>query len=249
MKLVEVVKGSSTSSGTIRRTLELMQALGKTAVLVRRDVPGFVVNRVLARMMATARIVVQCGMATVTEVDASLKYGANFPMGPFELLDYIGLDTHNFVEKALSERGFAMPSGDLISSKVKAGMLGTKTGSGFYSYSKETPRALIPRELAGRISPSMILSPSVNEAAWLMSHDVASSGDVDLSTALGLGFPKGILTLADEWGLDVVLENLESLKRSTGEEWLKPEPALRNMVTRGELGAKSGKGFFQYVRG
>jgi enoyl-CoA hydratase/3-hydroxyacyl-CoA dehydrogenase len=151
-------------------------------------------------------------------------------MGAFELLDYIGLDTHYFVERALAERGFAMPSGGLISSKVKAGTLGTKTGSGFYAYSKESPRAVIPKELAGRISASLILSPSVNEAAWLTSHEVVSREEVDISTTLGLGFPRGILTMADEWELDVVLANLESLKRSTGEEWLEPEPALRRMV-------------------
>ncbi|HUI23857.1 MAG TPA: 3-hydroxyacyl-CoA dehydrogenase [Nitrososphaerales archaeon] len=249
MKLIEVIRGSSTSDETVKRTLALMGALGKTAILVRRDVPGFVVNRVLARMMATARVIVQSGMATITEVDASLKYGANLPMGPFELLDYIGLDTHNFVENALAERGFAMPAGDLISSKVRAGTLGAKTGSGFYVYSKESPKAVIPRELAGRVPASLVLSPSVNEAVWLVSHDVASAGDIDLSTALGLGFPKGILTMADEWGLDVVLENLESLKKSTGEKWLEPEPALLDKVERGEIGAKSGSGFFQYSRG
>lgn len=89
----------------------------------------------------------------------------------------------------------------------------------------------------------------MNEAAWLISHGVANSGDVDLSTALGLGFPKGILTMADEWGLGVVLENLEFLKKSTGEKWLEPELALQEKVARGEIGAKSGKGFFQYDRG
>lgn len=114
MKLIEVVKGSSTSYDTVKRTLELMQALGKTAILVRRDVPGFVVNRILARMMATARVVVQSGMATVTEVDASLKYGANLPMGPFELLDYIGLDNHNLVENALAERGLPCRRGTFV---------------------------------------------------------------------------------------------------------------------------------------
>lgn len=249
MKLVEIIQGSSTSDDTLRRTLELVQALGKKAVLVRKDVPGFVVNRILARMMATARLAVQRGLATVEEVDASLKYGASLPMGAFELLDYIGLDTHDYVERALAERGFAMPSGDLISSKVKAGTLGTKTGSGFYTYSKENPRAVIPRELASRIPASLILAPAVNEATWLMSQKVASKEDVDLSTTLGLGFPKGILALADEWGLDVVLANLESLRAKTGEKWLEPEPALRGMVAKGELGVKSGKGFYQYGKG
>ena len=246
MKLVEVIQGKQTSSDSVRRTFEVLQTLGKKPILVRKDVPGFVVNRILARMMVTARILVQKRMASVEEIDAVLKYEAGLPMGAFELLDYIGLDTHESVERALAERGFAIPSGDLISSKVTAGNLGVKTGSGFYTYSKERPKAVIPRELARKIPASLILSPAVNEAALLISSSVASRDDIDLATVLGLNFPKGILALADEWGVDVVLSNLELLREKTQERWLEPEPTLRDMVAQGMLGVKSKKGFYPY---
>jgi enoyl-CoA hydratase/3-hydroxyacyl-CoA dehydrogenase len=248
MKLVEVIQGPSTSPETVRKALDLVQTMQKKPILVKRDVPGFVVNRVLNRMFAAARLVVQKGMAGVEEVDASLKYTAGLPMGAFELLDYIGLDTHYLVERALEERGFPMPPGDLIAAKVKAGAYGVKNGRGFYTYSKEEPRAVIPKELAKVIPASVILSPAVNEATWLVSEKIASKEDIDLSTKLGLSFPKGILALGDELGLDVVFENLLRLKESTGEKWLEPVPALREMVLRGELGMKAGKGFFQYAR-
>jgi enoyl-CoA hydratase / 3-hydroxyacyl-CoA dehydrogenase len=246
MKLVEVIKGDKTSPDTLQGAFQLVQALGKKPILVQKDVPGFVVNRILARMMVTSRILVQEGMATVEEVDASLKYGAGLPMGAFELLDYIGLDTHELVEEAMAQRGFTIPPGDLILSKVRAGHLGVKTGSGFYTYTKEQPRAVIPRELVGKIPPSLILSPAVNEAVFLMSSSVATRDDIDLSNVLGLGFPKGVLTFADEWGLDKVLENLEMLKEKTQEKWLEPEQALRQMVAKGLLGVKSGEGFYKH---
>jgi len=244
MKLVEVIRGDDTSQKTIEQSVALLHQLRKKPILVKKDVPGFVVNRILVRMMATARLLVQEGMASVEEIDACLKYGTGLPMGAFELLDYIGLDVHQCVERELEERGFAIPHGDLISSKVSRGDLGVKTGAGFYRYSKEHPRAAVQAELANKISPSLILSPPINEVTLLMSSSIASRDDIDAATTLGLNFPKGILGIADELGIDAVVENLERLKEKTHEAWLEPSQTLRDMLARSELGVKSGRGFY-----
>ncbi|MDG6939029.1 MAG: 3-hydroxybutyryl-CoA dehydrogenase [Nitrososphaerota archaeon] len=230
MRLVEVIRGPATSQSVVDRALALVTSLDKRPVLVRKGVPGFVVNRILVRMMSTARLVVQRGMASVQEVDAALKYDAGLPMGAFELADYIGLDVMTSVERAMAERGFPVPAGDLFESMVKAGTLGTKTGSGFYVYSKERPRAAVPRELAGRVSASLLLSPSVNEAAWLIANSIASREDVDAGVTLGLGFPAGIFAMASRWGAAAVVSDLESLKQKTGEAWLEPEGGLRTLL-------------------
>ncbi|MEM0075420.1 MAG: 3-hydroxyacyl-CoA dehydrogenase [Conexivisphaerales archaeon] len=246
MKLVEVIRSTSTSDKVVRDAISLAKEISKVPILVQKDVPGFIVNRLLVRMMVTARLLVEKRMATVEEVDSVLKYGAKLPMGAFELADYIGLDVITFVEKAMSQRGFHIPLGTLIEDKVREGKLGVKTGSGFYTYTKEQPKPVIPLELSSKINSALILAPSVNEAAWLLSNSVASKDDIEAGVKLGLGFPEGLLHMADEWGIDVVISSLKSLYKATGEAWLEPQQLLLSMVSEGRLGRKSKKGFFEY---
>ncbi|MEM0286666.1 MAG: 3-hydroxyacyl-CoA dehydrogenase [Nitrososphaerota archaeon] len=246
MKLVEVIRSTSTSDKVVRDAISLAKEISKVPILVQKDVPGFIVNRLLVRMMVTARLLVEKRMATVEEVDSVLKYGAKLPMGAFELADYIGLDVITFVEKAMSQRGFHVPLGTLIEDKVREGKLGVKTGSGFYTYTKEQPKPVIPLELSSKINSALILAPSVNEAAWLLSNSVASKDDIEVGVKLGLGFPEGLLHMADEWGIDVIISSLKSLYKATGEAWLEPQQLLLSMVSEGRLGRKSKKGFFEY---
>lgn len=246
MKLIEIIRGKYTSQYTMDFAANFSTTLGKQHVIVNKDVPGFIVNRLLVRFMSTARIMVEKGIATIEEIDSSLKYKAGLPMGAFELADYIGLDVVYFVERALSERGFPVPEGNLLESKIKGNQLGMKTGSGFYVYSKEKRRASISQELSNKIPASLILSPAINEAAWLISNDVSTREDIDTSTILGLGFEKGLLRMADEWGIDVVVDDLLSLKNKLNQEWLEPQPLLYKMKEEQRLGIKTGVGFFDY---
>lgn len=244
MQLIEIIRGHDTSQEVVDFAVRFADRLGKKSVLVNKDVPGFIVNRILVRMMVTTRLAVERGLATVEEVDSSLKYNAGLPMGAFELADYVGLDVVYFVENALAERGFQVTAQKMLKERVESGKLGMKTGAGFYTYTKERPRAEIPKELSNKVSASLLLSPAVNEAVWIMSNDVATRDDIDLSIKLGLGFPKGLLRMADEWGLDTVLSNLEQLKEKMGQPWFTPEPLLSKMVKEGRIGASRGKGFY-----
>ncbi len=244
MQLIEIIRGHDTSQEVVDFAIKFADRLGKKSVLVNKDVPGFIVNRILVRMMVTTRLAVENGLATVEEVDSSLKYNAGLPMGAFELADYVGLDVVYFVENALAERGFQVTAQKMLKERVESGRLGMKTGAGFYTYTKERPRAEIPRELSNKVSASLLLSPAVNEAVWIMSNGVATRDDIDLSVKLGLGFPKGLLRMADEWGLDTVLSNLEQLKKKMGQPLFTPEPLLSKMVKEGDVGASRGKGFY-----
>lgn len=135
MKLVEIVRGIRTSEETVNLTIELAKNLGKE-VIISKDSPGFVVNRVLFGMLAEAVRLLEEGVATVQDIDRGMRLGTNHPMGPFELMDLIGLDTCLFILDVLFEE-FGDPrykAPVLLKRMVEAGYLGRKTGRGFYSY-------------------------------------------------------------------------------------------------------------------
>ncbi len=248
MPLVEVIKGDKTSEETVNVTYELAKKFGKQAVLVNKDVPGFIVNRILFRIFNVACWIVESKKADILEVDATARYKLGFPMGVFELADYSGIDVGYLVSKAMSERGYSAHPCVLFEEKYRANELGMKTGKGFYSYPApgKYSRPEIPKEKAEKLDPLLIIAPAINEAAWLLREGVASRDDIDKACKLGLGYPKGVLEYADEYGIDNVVKALEYLRDSSGWFGYSPDPLLLQMVKEGKLGRKSGRGFYEY---
>ncbi|NPA43264.1 MAG: 3-hydroxybutyryl-CoA dehydrogenase [Chlorobi bacterium] len=137
MKLVEVIRGYSTLDETRDLVFKLSEKLGKVPVEVN-DYPGFIANRILMPMINEAIEALQTGVAGVKEIDTVLKLGANHPMGPLELADFIGLDVVLAILNVMYE-GFKNPKyapNPLLVNMVEAGKLGVKSGEGFYDYSE-----------------------------------------------------------------------------------------------------------------
>ncbi|XP_062558677.1 hydroxyacyl-coenzyme A dehydrogenase, mitochondrial-like [Armigeres subalbatus] len=138
MKLLEVIRTEKTSEDTYQQLMEFGKRMGKSCITCK-DTPGFVVNRLLVPYMAEAVRLLERGDATARDIDTAMKLGAGYPMGPFELNDYVGLDTTNNIiqgwHKKFPDNPLFTPP-KLIEKLVSEGKLGVKSGEGFYSYKK-----------------------------------------------------------------------------------------------------------------
>jgi 3-hydroxybutyryl-CoA dehydrogenase len=135
MRLCELIRGSLTSEETFQAAAEFAQILGKTTVDVKKDSPGFIVNRCMIPQFAEAIRLVDEGVATPKDIDTAIKLGLNYPMGPFELMDLTGVDIAlAFMDYVYGETGRELWKAPLaIKSLIRAGRLGDKTGAGWYT--------------------------------------------------------------------------------------------------------------------
>ena len=139
MKLVEIIRGFATSDQTVAISTDLAKKMGKVTVEVKKDSPGFIVNRIMIPHFIEAIKIVEEGIASIPDVDSAVKNGLNYPMGPFELMDLTGLDinlnVNEYLRKELPHE-LKWQSSLELKNLVKAGRLGRKTGAGWYNYSK-----------------------------------------------------------------------------------------------------------------
>ena len=198
MTLVEVVVPSAASEPIVNRAIALMERWGKSAIRCA-DTPGFIVNRVNRPFTIEALRILEAGLATVDEIDSAVRAGG-FPMGPFELMDFIGLDVNLAAAVAVWE-GLGRPErlrpSTIQRELVAAGDLGRKTGRGFYSHDQES---LSPNPDVGRTpAPSTADSTAIlgriraaidAEASLAVGDGVASARDIDLALRLGAGHPE-----------------------------------------------------------
>ena len=230
MPLVEVIPGVATSIENTERIEHLITSWNKT-VVVCKDTPGFIVNRVARPFYGEALRIYEEGLADFATIDWAMTTIGGFKMGPFTLMDYIGNDINYTVTETVFAAFYYDPRFKPSFTQkrhMEAGFLGRKSGRGFYDY-KEGSAAPTPVEdhnLGTQIF-ERILVLLINEAADAVFMQVASPAAVDLAMTKGVNYPKGLLAWADELGAAWVLERLESLFAEYGEDRYRPNPLLR----------------------
>jgi 3-hydroxyacyl-CoA dehydrogenase/enoyl-CoA hydratase/3-hydroxybutyryl-CoA epimerase/3-hydroxyacyl-CoA dehydrogenase/enoyl-CoA hydratase/3-hydroxybutyryl-CoA epimerase/enoyl-CoA isomerase len=226
MKLVEVIRGAETSDQTVATAVAYAKRIGKMPIVVN-DGPGFLVNRLLLPYMNEALELIHEG-AEIKDIEkAAKKFG--MPMGPIELYDMVGLDTAVYAGKVLVDAFPDRFSGNpILPELVKAGRLGQKSGSGFYSYNNRKKKKQPDPELAGFLAPHVkeprasfkskeladrLFLPLINEASRILEEKlVRDARDIDLGMIFGTGFPPfkgGPMFWADSVGLDAIAEKMK----------------------------------------
>lgn len=233
MALVEVVPALQTDPKLSAFAAEQMRAWRKAPALAQ-DTPGFIVNRVARPFYSEALRILEEGVATAEDIDASMR-AEGFRMGPFELMDLIGHDVNYAVTSTVHAAFFGdsryRPS-HTQRQLVAASWLGRKSGRGFYVYAADGTRTGTEgtvQEGVGR----RILAMLMNEAADAVFWQVASATDVDTAMQKGVNYPKGLLAWAEEWGLASVVEELDRLRARYGEERYRCSPLLRDLARDG----------------
>jgi 3-hydroxybutyryl-CoA dehydrogenase len=222
MRLVEIVAGERTSEYTLRRAAAVARDMKREPVRAT-DSPGFIVNRCNRPYSLEALRMLGEGFATHAEIDAAMREAGGYRMGPFELMDLIGVDVNLEVARSFY-RQRAEPRWEphpIQEEMVEAGRLGRKGGAGFYEY--RAGRKVEPEPKPGRVAPDpdaiveRIVAQLVNEANFAVAEGVAKPDDIDTAMRLGLNHPRGPFEWQRELGADLVVEVLDELAETLGE--------------------------------
>jgi enoyl-CoA hydratase / 3-hydroxyacyl-CoA dehydrogenase len=231
MPLVEVIPSRFTDNDTVSITLDLIKKIGKDPVLCKKDVVGFIVNRIFIPLVHEAAYCLERDNAKMTEIDSAVKFKMAAPMGIFELADYTGLDViHKASNEMASRDKRVINPNPLIERLFSEKKFGQKSGTGFYDYSEEDKygRIKLSETEAEKYDPITLVAIVANNAAWLLSNGVCDRNDLDKALRLGMGFKKSPFTLAEEFGLKRVVSTLESLSNKYG-EFYEPDILLKKM--------------------
>ncbi len=230
MKLVEVIPGEKTSQAITDLTQDYVKSVNKVAVLCRKDVPGFIINRLFIPMVHEACFVKDRTGATLEEIDSAVKFKLGFPMGIFELADFTGMDVIHkaTVEMHLRDKKVINPH-PLVEKMFDEKKLGQKSGEGFYKYSDDKyERVTLSEELAQKSNPIQLVANIINNAAWLVSNGASDIEEIEKAAQLGLGLKKPLFETAKEIGIKNIIDELNKLASEHG-EFYKPDPLLVSM--------------------
>ena len=263
MKLVEVIPGLVTGDETVEEVISFAESLRKLPVKVK-ECPGFLVNRLLMPYLNEAVLALEEGAASIEQVDQAMK-AQGWPMGPFTLIDALGLDICAEAGQVLWQGyGDRMKPARAWERLLELKRFGRKSGKGFYDYTQGGPadpgrpdpsfekeiEAL--RARAGirktEFSAERLMVLIINEAVLALQEGISSASEIEIGVMAGLGYPAskgGLLHAADALGIDTLVDSLDRHTRQLGFRF-HPSYRLRTMRNAGFLGTKTKRGFFSY---
>jgi enoyl-CoA hydratase/3-hydroxyacyl-CoA dehydrogenase len=230
MKLVEVIPGQKTSNDVTDLTINFVKSVNKIPVTCRKDVPGFIVNRLFIPLVHEACYVMERQKIQQMEIDSAVKFRLGFPMGIFELADFTGLDVIHkaTVEMHARDKKVILPH-QSIEQLFNEKKLGQKSGEGFYKYSDDKyERIPLSDESAKKCDPTQIIANILNNAAWLVTNKASDIDEIEKAASLGLGLKKPLFDTAKEIGIKKIVEELKELSKKYG-MFYEPDPLLLSM--------------------
>ena len=218
MPLVEIIPGAKTEQQVTDLAINLVKEVKKTPILCKKDVPGFIVNRIFIPLVHEAAYCLDRSHVSMVEVDSASKYKMALPMGIFELADYTGIDV---IHKATSEMYsrdkkviFPHPK---IQQLYENKELGQKTGKGFYQYQGDNyERVQLTEEAAEKFDPIPLVAIAVNNASWLISNEVCNREELEQALKLGMGLKRELFTTAETVGIENIINTLKTLQTNYG---------------------------------
>ena len=231
MKLVEVIPGEKTAQEITELTQDFVRSVNKQAVLCRKDVPGFIINRLFIPMVHEPCYLQDRTGASLEEIDSAVKFKLGFPMGIFELADFTGMDVIHkaTVEMHLRDKKVIKPH-KTVEKMFDEKKLGQKSGEGYYKYSDDKyERVELSEELAKKCNPIQLVANVLNNAAWLITNGASDVEEIEKAAKLGLGLRKPLFETAKEIGIQNILDELNKLAQEHG-EFYKPDPLLESMI-------------------
>jgi len=232
MPLVEVIPSLLTEKSLAEKMYTLMKDWGKLPVIAK-DIPGFIVNRIARPYYGEGLRIVEENLATPEQVDDAMKTLGNFKMGPFELMDLIGVDVNFSVTTTVYKDYFYDPKykPSLLQQRMSEAKLhGRKTGKGFYDYTEGAEKSIPQKdEVLYQQIFLRIISMLINEAVEAKRLGVANDEDLELAMQKGVNYPKGLLSWGREIGYAKISETLQNLYEEYQEERYRQSPLLRKM--------------------
>ena len=238
MKLVEVVPIDTTDSNIVDNIISTLKSWNKI-VVIAKDTPGFIVNRVARPFYGEALRIYDEGVADFATIDWAMKKFGGFKMGPFELMDYIGNDVNYNATEAVyigSDYNPRYKPSPTQKKMVEDGFLGKKTGRGYYDYSNNSSIPIPKMDVTlGKKIFIRILVMLINEAADALNYSIASREDIDIAMTTGVNYPKGLLQWADELGIEVVYNELRRLQSNFEDDRYVPSTLLNKMAKENSI--------------